>query len=63
MKKFVLTTQSNSGDHYMYFIEHSEKPTPDQLYNWLLKNGNDIDGNNCYEYPEMVVEIDKFKKL
>jgi hypothetical protein len=63
MKKFVLTTISESGDNYMYFIEHTQKPTNGEIDEWLLKNGSDIVGGICYEHIHMIVEIDKFEKV
>ncbi len=37
MKQFVITTTSESGDHYIYFIEHHKEPTVKQLLKWLKK--------------------------
>ena len=31
MKQFVLTTTSESSDHYIYFIEHPQMPTREEL--------------------------------
>lgn len=63
MKKFVITTKSESGDDYLYFIEHDEKPTYDEMYDWLKQNGTDIDEMECYESIESIVEIIGFEKL
>jgi hypothetical protein len=63
MKQFVLTTTSESSDHYIYFIEHPEKPTKDEIEKFLLENGNDIEDGYCYEGVDMCVEIKDFKKI
>jgi len=57
MRKFAITTTSESGDHYIYFIEHDKQPTDSQIKKWLKKNGNDIDDTKCYEYIDAVKEI------
>lgn len=66
MKKFLVTTKSESGDEYQYFIEHTEKPTMEQLRKWLLENGSDVDKEEeyLYEIIQTVIEIPKkFQKL
>jgi hypothetical protein len=63
MKKFAITTTSESGDHYIYFIEHHEKPTIKELNEWLKINGSDIDEEICYESVDDINEISIFKKL
>jgi hypothetical protein len=63
MKKFVLTTASESGDEYIYFIEHKKLPTITQLKKWLKTNGTDIDDNKCYENIKECIEIVNFQKL
>lgn len=63
MKKFVLTTTSESSDHYIYFIEHPEKPTQEELQKFLAENGNDVEDGYSYENVDMCVEIKDFKKI
>ena len=63
MKKFVITTTSESGDDYVYFIEHSEKPTTAEIKKWLKVNGTDIEDGYCYESVNIVKEITEFKTL
>ena len=63
MKKFVLVTRSESGDEYVYFIEHSKKPTVEQLKKWLNVNGNDIEDDYCYEQVSQIEEITTFQTL
>jgi len=41
VRKFVLTTSSESNDDYMYFIKHPTFPTNDEINNFLLTKGND----------------------
>jgi len=57
MKKFILLTTSESGDHYHYFIESIQKPTDDDLENFLVDNANDKCGNVNYEYVDEIIEI------
>jgi len=63
MKQFVITTTSESGDHYMYFIEHDKKPTRAQIKQWLKKNGNDVDDDQCYEEIDEIEKVTKFERL
>lgn len=63
MKQFVITTTSESGDHYTYFIEHHKEPTVKQLLKWLKTNGSDIDDDRCYEEIDSIEEITGFQKL
>jgi predicted RND superfamily exporter protein len=63
MKKFVITTTSESSDHYVYFIEHPKKPTHKQINEWLKENGTDIDEERCYEEIDEIEEITEFQKL
>jgi len=37
MKKFVLTTKSESGDNYIYFIESENKPTNEEIEKFILE--------------------------
>ena len=60
MKQFVLTTTSESGDHYIYFIEHSKKPTATQLKKFLKVHATDKDDGNVYEYAQTCEEIKNF---
>ena len=63
MKQFVLTTTSESSDHYIYFIEHPEMPTREELKKFLVEQGNDVEDGYSYENVEMCVEIKDFKTL
>lgn len=59
MKQFVLTTTSESSDHYIYFIEHPEMPTRE----FLVEQGSDVEDGHSYENIDMCVEIKDFKRL
>lgn len=50
MKKYVVVTQSESGDDYFYVISHTELPTYEQVNKWLLENGNDVDEDEGVHY-------------
>lgn len=63
MKKFVLTTHSESGDDYTYFIEHPKNPTHKQLEAFLKENANDIEDGIVYEHVRSCVEIKGFKTI
>jgi hypothetical protein len=59
MKQWVLNTMSESGDRYIYFIEHPTKPTSKELDDFLEENANDIYEGNVYEDVERITEIDE----
>lgn len=65
MKKFVVTTHSESGDHYLYFITAKKEPTYKELEQFLMKHGTDFDEERTYENVQEIEEIteDKFKPL
>lgn len=63
MKQFVLTTTSESSDHYIYFIEHPEKPTREELQKFLVEQGSDVEDGYSYENVDECVEIKDFKRL
>ena len=63
MKQFVLTTTSESSDHYIYFIEHPEMPTREELKKFLVEQGNDVEDGYSYENVDKCVEIKDFKTL
>lgn len=65
MKKFAVTTTSESGDHYIYFIEHPKEPTDAELNRFLKENANDIDPDDgtVYENVDEIKEIKNFKKI
>lgn len=65
MKQFVVTTTSESGDHYIYFIEHSKEPTDAELNSFLKENANDIDPDDgeVYESVDEIEEIKNFLKI
>lgn len=62
-KKFVLTTTSESSDHYIYFIQHPQMPTTEELQKFLVENGNDVEDGESYENIDKCVEIKDFKTL
>jgi len=65
MKEFVLTTQSESGDDYIYFIKHPQQPTNEELNLFLLQYGSDYDEDQSYEHVQSCVEIEDtlFQKI
>ncbi len=65
MKKFAVTTTSESGDHYIYFIEHPKEPTDAELSRFLAENANDIDPDDgeVYESVDEIEEIEEFLKI
>lgn len=65
MKRFIVTTESQSGDVYLYLIEHPTKPTRSQINEWLKTNGSDRDEEMCYEDINLIIEINDsdFKTL
>jgi hypothetical protein len=63
MKKFILTTRSESCDDYMYFIEHPEKPTNEEINKFLMKYGSDRDEEMSYENINMLEELESFQRL
>ena len=65
MKQFIVTTSSESGDHYIYFIEHPKEPTGIELNRFLKENANDIDPEDgkVYESVDEIEEITEFLKI
>lgn len=65
MRKFVLTTHSESGDRYLYFITAKKEPNYKELDKFLRKHGTDFDEERTYENVQEIVEIteDKFIML
>lgn len=63
MKKFTLTTTSESGDNYIYYIEHHKKPTLKELEKFLAEHANDKDEDEVYEYVDNIEEIGEFKTI
>ncbi len=61
MKTFILITESESGDSYSYVIKSNEKPTREQIVDFLEENANDKDEECCYEYQEMLIDIENSK--
>ena len=62
LKTFVLITKSESGDNYSYQIQHTDKPTSEEIEKFLLKNGSDVSADHsgelyCYEDQEILIEI------
>jgi hypothetical protein len=63
MKQFVITTSSESGDHYIYFVEHPKEPTDKELERFLEEHANDKDEDEVYESVDNVEEIKDFLKI
>lgn len=63
MKQFAIDTKSESGDHYIYFVEHPEVPTVEELKLFLQENACDIEDGYVYENVQMVTEIKDFLKI
>jgi len=68
MKQFVLTTKSQSGDDYIYFIKSEEEPTWDQIDKFLLEQGSDHGENEDGEeesYEDVIefIEIPTIEKF
>jgi hypothetical protein len=63
MRKFVVTTTSESSDHYIYFIEHPTEPTGDELERFLMAYGSDKDEDQTYEEVQDIQEIKNFQKI
>ena len=57
MKKFLLLTQSESGDDYHYFILSTKKPTNKQINAFLREHGSDFDDEQTYENVVECLEI------
>ena len=58
MKTFILITESESGDSYSYVIKSNEKPTREQIVDFLEENANDKDEECYYEYQSMLIDIE-----
>lgn len=63
MKFFVLTTTSESGDHYIYYIQHPKKPTLKELEKFLEKYASDKDEDQVYEYVDTIEEVGEYQKI
>ena len=63
MRKFVVTTKSESSDNYIYFIEHPTEPTRDELKRFLRESGSDFDDERTYENIESIREIKDFQRI
>jgi len=64
MKKFVLTTHSESGDDYTYFIEHNKNPTHKELESFLKIHACDKDDDgDVYEHVRSCIEIKEYKTI
>lgn len=63
MKQWVVTTQSESGDHYIYLIEHPSEPTSEELERFLMVYGVDKDEDRTYENIDSCVQITKFQRI
>ncbi len=61
MKQFVLTTQSESGDRYMYFIENERFPSKAQIKRFLKVYASDKDDKQVYEQQDQIIEITPIK--
>lgn len=58
MRKFVITTTSESSDHYVYLVKHPKEPTDKELDRFLSKYANDKDDDMVYETVDDVEEIE-----
>ena len=63
MKKFVLVTKSESCDDYIYFIEHTSKPTNEEIKKFLVEKGSDYEDDYTYENVVFCKEIKDFQKI
>lgn len=63
LKKFVVNTTSESGDHYTYFIQSKEEPTYKRLEKYLLEHGSDVYDGHCYEGIDEVYEITEYDTI
>lgn len=65
MKQFVLITKSESSDRYLYFIEHTRKPTDKEIEKFLEVYASDKDEEQVYEHQQDLIEIEpkKFRKI
>lgn len=54
---------SDSSDNYIYLIEHPTKPTQEDIYEFLVINGSDKNGDEVYESIEMIKEVKEFKRI
>lgn len=60
MKTFVITTTSESSDHYVYVVRSKSKPSNSKIEKFLEKHGSDIDEDGTvYEHVDGVHEIDE----
>ena len=59
MKQFIVITESEGEDHYLYFIEHPKKPTRAELKRFLEKNAVEIDDNG--KVCESVINVGEIK--
>jgi hypothetical protein len=57
MRKFVLETNSESGDNYTYFISHPTKPSGSDIIKFLAKHATDKDDETVYEQANRITEI------
>lgn len=70
MKVWVITTRSESGDHYIYVVKHPKKPTDAELKAFLIEHSRDKEEGTCdtnagtlYEVVQDIVEIRPQKAL
>ena len=63
LKQFAITTKSESGDYYMYFVECEIQPSHEEIDDFLLENGNDIYDGELYEEVEIIRQITNFIKI
>jgi hypothetical protein len=57
MKKWLILTSSESGDHYQYFVMHPKEPTNKELDRFLKEHACDKDDDEIYEDVDSVAEI------
>lgn len=60
MKTFVITTTSESSDHYVYVVRSKSKPSDKKLEKFLKEHSSDVDEDGTvYEHIDDVHEIDE----
>jgi len=57
MKKFLLLTTSYSSDHFEYFIEAINRPSDEEIYEFLAIHANDKDELEIFESIDKLIEI------
>ena len=65
MKNFILTTTSESGDDYTYYIEHPTEPEYSEIVDFLAKHCSDKcdEEKIIYEKSYYIEEMESFTKI